>query len=262
MQIKTPKEITESTLNVARNKTSLGLGPLIVQSLQAGAFIAFGGVMSLIVGFGFPEITSGNPALQRLMSGCVFPIGLILTVALGAELFTGNNALLIPAFMSKKCGWRDVARNWTVVYFGNFVGAVAFAWIMVYMAGLTAPDPWHSAIIRMAEAKTSLPWITCFIKGIGANWCVCLAVWLALSGHSLAEKALGCFLPVMAFVALGYEHCVANMFFIPLGMMEGADVSVATFLTANLVPATLGNIAGGALLVGCVNAYIHLKKER
>ncbi len=105
-----------------------------------------------------------------------------------------------------------------------------------------------------------MPWLTVFIKGIGANWCVCLAVWLALSGHTLLEKMAGCFLPVMAFVALGYEHCIANMFFIPAGMLEGADVSTATFITANLIPATVGNIVGGAAFVGCLNAWLHLKK--
>lgn len=259
MKIKSPKEITESTLAIGNAKAALGMSRLIVQALQAGAFIAFGGVLSLIAGFGIPEITQGNPSMQKILSGLVFPIGLILTVVLGAELFTGNNALLVPAFMKGHFGWKAVARNWTVVYLANFVGAVAFAAIFVWAAGLTAPEPYHSAIIGMAQSKCSLPWGMCFVKGIGANWCVCLAVWLALAGHNLVEKALGCFLPVMAFVMLGYEHCVANMFFIPLGMMEGADVTAWQFVWANLIPATLGNIAGGALLVGCVNCYVHLR---
>lgn len=262
MTIKTPKEITAATLAVGRNKVALPTGRLLVQSLQAGAFIAFGGVLSLIIGFGFPDITAANPAMQKLLSGAVFPIGLILVVVLGAELFTGNNALLVPAYMRRHYGLWPVVKNWTLVYLGNFVGAFAFAWLLVYAAGLTASQPYHGAITAMAEAKTSMPWAVCFVKGIGANWCVCLAVWLALAGHNLVEKALGCFLPVMAFVALGYEHCIANMFFIPLGMMEGADVTVAQFLTANLIPATLGNIVGGALLVGCVNAYVHLTADR
>lgn len=259
MNVKSPKEITAATIAVGQNKASLPVWKLIIQAVQAGAFIAFGGVLSLIVGFGFPEITADNPGLQRILSGMVFPVGLILVVILGAELFTGNNALLIPAFMKRQCTAAQVAKNWTIVYFANFAGALAFAWLLVYCAGLTASEPYHGAITRMAVAKTSLPWMVCFLKGIGANWCVCLAVWLALSGHSLAEKALGCFLPVMAFVALGYEHCIANMFFIPLGMMEGADVTLWQFVWCNLIPATSGNIVGGALLVGCVNAYVHLR---
>ena len=260
MKLRTPQEITAATLDVGNAKVSMSSGRLVVQSLQAGAFIAFGGVLSLIIGFGFPDLTAANPALQKLLSGCMFPIGLILVVTLGAELFTGNNALLMPGLMKRQFGIVAVMRNWTLVYFGNFAGALLFTYVMVYAAGLTAADPWHSAIIRTAEAKVALPWLSVFIKGIGANWCVCLAVWLALSGHTLFEKAIGCFLPVMAFVALGYEHCIANMFFIPAGMLEGASVSVGSFITANLIPATLGNIVSGAVFVGCVNAWVHLKK--
>ena len=262
MNVKTPKEITDTTLTIGSTKATLPLSRLLVQAVQAGAFIAFGGIMSLIVGFGFPEITAANPSMQRLLSGMVFPIGLILVVILGAELFTGNNALLVPAFMKRRCSALQVARNWILVYLGNFIGAVLFAWLMVYSVGLTASAPYHDAIIRMTEAKVSMPWLTCFLKGVGANWCVCLAVWLALAGHNLVEKSLGCFLPVMAFVALGYEHCIANMFFIPLGRMEGAAVTTGQFILSNLIPATLGNIAGGALLVGCVNAYVHLRDNK
>lgn len=260
MKLLSPKEITEAALESGCRKASLPISKLILQSVQAGAFIALGGVVSVIVGYGFPEITAGNPSLQRLLSGCMFPIGLLLVVVLGAELFTGNNALLMPGLMRGDFGWRHVARNWLAVYIGNFIGAVAFAYVLVYASGLTASDPYHSAIIGVAEAKVSMPWLAVFLKGIGANWCVCLAVWLALSGHTLTEKAVGCFLPVMAFVILGYEHCIANMFFIPLGMMEGAGVTVLQFAVCNLIPATLGNIAGGAVFVGIANALAHIKK--
>lgn len=260
MKLLSPQEITMSAMNAGQRKASLPVSGLFIQAIQAGAFIALGGVVSLIVGFGFPEITAGNPSLQRLLSGMMFPVGLLLVVVLGAELFTGNNALLMPGLISGKMGWRAVARNWTLVYLGNFVGAVTFAYLLVYVSGLTAPEPYHSAIVNMAQAKVSMEWLTVFLKGIGANWCVCLAVWLALSGSTLIDKAVGCFLPVMAFVILGYEHCIANMFFIPLGMMEGADVTVAQFCFFNLIPATLGNIVGGALFVGCVNALVHIKK--
>lgn len=260
MEVKTPREVAEATVTIGINKvrTTDSLGRLAILSILAGAYIALGGILSVIAGFGFPEITAQSPALQRLLSGSMFPIGLILVVVLGAELFTGNNALLIPAFMQRRYSAWAVVKNWILVYIGNFAGALAFTYIMVYCAGLTAPDPWHSAIIRVAEAKVSMPWLTVFIKAIGANWCVCLAVWLALSGHTMLEKMAGCWLPVMAFVALGYEHSIANMFFIPCGMMEGADVTITDFTVRNLVPATLGNIAGGALLVGCVHAGIHL----
>ena len=261
MDVRTPTEVADITVNIGRNKvvTTAQTGRLIILSILAGCYIALGGILSVIVGFGFPEITSANPALQRLLSGAMFPIGLILVVVLGAELFTGNNALLVPGFMKGEFGLGAVVKNWSLVYVGNFIGAFGFAWLMVYLAGLTSADPWHSAIIRVAEMKVAMSWLVVFIKGIGANWCVCLAVWLALAGHSLIEKMAACWLPVMAFVALGYEHSIANMFFIPLGMLEGAQVSVGQFVFDNLIPATLGNIAGGAIFVGCVHAMLHLR---
>lgn len=261
MDVRTPTEVADITVNIGRNKvvTTAQTGRLIILSILAGCYIALGGILSVIVGFGFPEITSANPALQRLLSGAMFPIGLILVVVLGAELFTGNNALLVPGFMKGEFGLGAVVKNWSLVYVGNFIGAFGFAWLMVYLAGLTSADPWHSAIIRVAETKVSMSWLVVFIKGIGANWCVCLAVWLALAGHSLIEKMAACWLPVMAFVALGYEHSIANMFFVPLGMLEGAQVSVGQFVFDNLIPATLGNIAGGAIFVGCVHAMLYLR---
>ncbi len=264
MDVKSPKEVIESAVKSGANKANLSsrgnFGRFTVLSILAGVYIAFGGILSLTIGFGFPEITAGNPGLQKLLSGCMFPIGLILVVILGAELFTGNNALLIPSYMAGKHSFMAVIKNWVLVYFGNLIGAVAFTYFLVYSCGLTASDPYHSAIIKITEAKVSMPWFTVFLKGIGANWCVCLAVWLALSGHNMLEKMVGCWLPVMAFVALGYEHSIANMFFIPAGMLEGADVTISQAIMTNFIPATLGNIVGGALCVGFVHAYLHLKK--
>lgn len=175
MDVKSPKEVAEAALNIGMAKVGVSnnqLARLSLLAMLAGAYIALGGVMSLIVGYGFPGITSENPALQKLLSGCVFPLGLILVVVLGAELFTGNNALLIPAFMRRRCSAADVAKNWTLVYLGNFVGAILFTYLMVYCCGLTAVEPYHSAIIKIASAKVSMPWLTVFLKGIGANWCV------------------------------------------------------------------------------------------
>lgn len=262
MRILTPPEITEAASAAGSAKarlTDASVSRLLISACLAGAYISLGGILSLMLGFGFPETAAGNPALQRLLSGVAFPIGLILVVVLGAELFTGNNALLVTSMVRGRHGWTVVLRNWSLVYVGNLAGALAFTYFLVYMCSLTASEPWHSVAIRVAEAKVSMPWLTVFFRGVGANWCVCLAVWLALSAKTLPGKALGCWLPVMAFVALGYEHCIANMFFIPLGILEGADVTVAQAVTANFIPSTLGNIVGGALLVGGVNSYLHLK---
>lgn len=264
MNILSPAQITEAAANAGAAKAQLtesAKTKLLISACLAGAYISLGGILSMMLGFGFPGLTAENPGLQKLLSGAAFPIGLILVVILGAELFTGNNAVLIPGTMQKRISPLTVVRNWVMVYVGNLIGALAFTYFMVYRCGLTASGPWHEAAVNIATAKVSMPWDVVLLKGIGANWCVCLAVWLALSGKTLFEKALGCWLPVMAFVALGYEHCIANMFFIPCGILEGADVTTWQMVWNNLIPATLGNIVGGAGLVGCVHAYLYLNRN-
>ncbi len=250
MSALTPAQTAEAAVNAGLAKVSVSPLRLVVNGVLAGAFIALGGALSLIVGCGFPGLTADNPALQRLLSGAMFPIGLILVVILGAELFTGNNAVLIPAWRRGHYGFRKIVANWCAVYILNFVGAIAFTWLLVYEAGLTASPLYRDATVAIATAKTSLPWLTVFVRGIGANWCVCLAVWLALSSRSTIGKMAGCWLPVMAFVALGYEHSIANMFYLPLGILNGAPVTAWQAIVDNLIPATLGNVAGGALFVG------------
>ncbi len=257
----TPAETLQVAIAAGRAKVALQTRParMAILTMLAGAYIALGGILSVMAGCGLPEASAGNPALQRLVSGATFPVGLILVVVLGAELFTGNNALLIPGAMRRHYAWGWVWTNWITVWIGNFVGALAFTYFMVHLTGLLTPEPWHSAIIRTAEAKVSMPWLTVFLKAVGANWCVCAAVWLAMSSRSMIGKVIGCWFPVMAFVVLGYEHCIANMFFIPAGMFEGADITISQFVVDNLIPATLGNIVGGAILVGGVHAYLHHK---
>ncbi len=247
----TPKNVIDNFVNVGIAKAQLRGGKLMLQSMMAGAYIAIGGVLSVVAGLGFPALTAGHPSL---------PIGLILVVILGAELFTGNNAVLMPAALQGKISPWAAVRNWVAVYLGNFMGALLFTMLFVYAVGLTAAEPYHSAVQRIAEAKVAMPWHVVLLKGIGANWFVCLAVWLAASAKTMLAKMAGCWLPVMAFVALGYEHSIANMFFIPIGMLEGADVTLHQFFIANLLPATIGNIIGGALLVGSAYTYVNRLK--
>jgi formate/nitrite transporter len=190
----------------------------------------------------------------------MFPIGLILVVFAGAELFTGNNATLMAGALNRQYSWRKIAQNWTIVWLSNFAGAVFFSYGLVYLTGIIDADPWRSAIFRIAETKTTMAWSVVFLKGIGANWLVCLAVWLGLAARSAAGKMLGLWFPVMCFVAIGFEHSIANMFFIPSGIFQGADVSWGIFNFDNLIPATLGNIVGGAFFVGTVYWYVYREK--
>lgn len=260
MSINSPKEILVLAEKSAVSKLELRVPQLFVSAFLAGAYVAMGGLFSIIVGYGFPEASATAPGLQRVLSGLVFPLGLMLVVFAGAELFTGNNAVLVPGALNRRYGWRRVAGNWTMVYFGNFVGAVFFAYFLVFLPNVLAAETWQTAALGIAETKSSLPWMTVFLRGVGANWLVCLAVWLGLSANDTAGRLLGLFFPVMCFVAIGYEHSVANMFFIPLGMMYGAQVTLSEFLFSNLIPATLGNIVGGAVFVGGLYWYLNGRK--
>lgn len=252
-------QLINEIVGIGVAKTHASVGRVALLAIMAGVFIALGGMLSVAVGFGFPEISAGNPGLQKLLSGLLFPVGLLLVVMFGAELFTGNNAVLMPGLSAGKFGPLDVLRQWFVVWMFNFVGALAFTWLFVDFSGLTSSEPYHSAIIGIATAKANLPFMVAFVKGIAANWCVCLAVWLALMVKTLPAKVLACWIPVGAFVILGYEHSIANMFFIPAGMLQGADVSIGQ-LFHNLLAVTLGNIIGGAILVGMLYHKLHFRE--
>lgn len=254
--MKTTTQILESALAAGTTKAALPWRRTLALALLAGAFIALGGLLSIIAG-----AAAEAPAAKRLLSGAVFPIGLILIVTLGGELFTGNNAVLIPALAAKRTSLTRVLSNWTLVWLGNFAGALAFVGIFVLGAGTVDAAPWHDATTGLAEAKVSMPWLTIFCRAIGANWCVCLAVWMAFAAENLTAKCLACWIPVAAFVALGWEHSIANMFFIPAGIATGAEVSVTQMACNNLIPATLGNIVGGALLVGSTYTLLFKSKN-
>ena len=216
-----------------------------------------GGLLAIIIGSGFPEWTASNPGLQKLLMGTVFPVGLILVVFAGAELFTSNNATFIPGVLNKRYSWGKVMKNWSLVWLSNFAGALFFAYVIVYLTKIIATDPWLSGIIHIAEAKTSYLWHIVFLKGIAANWLVCLAIWSGLASRTPTGKIFGIWFPIMCFVAIGFEHSIANMFFIPSGIFQGADISWFTFIWDNLIPATLGNIVGGALFVGAAHWYVY-----
>ena len=139
-------------------KTGMSFGRLATLSVMAGAFIALGGMLSVAVGFGVPGIAAANPGVQKLLSGLMFPVGLFLIVMFGGELFTGNNAVLMPGCYNGRFNFWAVLRQWAVVWTFNFVGALAFTYLFVYLSGLTASEPYHSAIIGIAEGKAALPW--------------------------------------------------------------------------------------------------------
>lgn len=233
-----------------------------VYAMLGGAFIALGGLFSIMVAGGVPGLAGNYPGLVRLLAGAIFPMGLVLVVVAGAGLFTSDCATLPFACWQQKLSVRQAFKIAVTGYLANFAGALLVAWFLAYKTGTVTQEPWLGYLVHLAEKKTSASFGVVFLKGAGANLMVCLAVWMATAARDITGKVLLIWLPVMAFVALGWEHSVANMFFIPLGMMAGAEVSMQAFLLNNLLPATLGNIAGGMLLVALPYFLLWGKNEK
>ena len=247
-----PREIAHRVQEVCLIKARLPFLQLVMLGLLAGAFIGLGALYAVIV----MSDAALPHALQRVLGGVVFSLGLLLVVVAGAELFTGNN-LIAMAWADGCLSTRDVLVNWTVVCAANFAGGVGLA-AMVFWSGHA--EQYAAAYLRIAEAKGSLSLQEAFFRGVLCNVLVCMAVWMTLAGRSVVDKAVAIVLPISAFVAAGFEHSVANMYFIPLGMMlqAAAGEPVELFgLARNLVPVIAGNIAGGGVLVALVYYVIY-----
>ena len=262
-----PSEMAHRAEEIGKAKVERDAFSMFVLAVLAGAFIAWGGVFYTVV------TTAGTVSLPfgvtKLLGGLAFSLGLILVIIGGAELFTGNN-LIVMALASGRIKARQLLRNWILVYTGNFVGAVGVA-ILVYLAGVPeqAEGQVGEAMRHIASNKCSLAWSHAIAAGIGCNLLVCLAIWLCFSARSVADKVLAIVFPITAFVATGMEHCVANMYFIPMGMLteissSGNDesvISIGNFVWNNLLPVTIGNIIGGTLLVGMVYWFVYLRLD-
>ena len=260
MNYNTPKQIVEIVSDVAKVKASTSVSKTLVLAFLAGAYIAIGGLLAVMIGGGIPGIAAENPGIQRFLMGAAFPIGLMLCTLAGADLFTGNTAYFIPPVMSRKLSLWSLTRNWTLVYIGNFIGSLFVAYFMVALTGVFAKSPWIDSIYHIAEVKTSAPFMVVLLKGVGANWLVALAMWMAYASKDTVGKMLGIWFPVMAFVAIGFEHSIANMFFIPAAIFNGAPVTWTEFIFNNLIPATIGNILGGSFLVGFLYWFLYREK--
>ncbi|MBT5435111.1 MAG: formate/nitrite transporter family protein [Rhodospirillaceae bacterium] len=241
---------------------------LFVLAVLAGAFIGLGAMAATTMWTGLSGVAPFGVA--RMAGGLVFALGLILVVLGGAELFTGNN-LMVMAAASRRISLGALLRAWGIVFIGNLVGAVGTA-LLVFLADhhLLADGGVGRTALAIGAAKTELPFLRAFFMGILCNVLVCLAVWLCYGAHSTTDKLLAILFPIAAFVAAGFEHSVANMYFIPQAMLVDAfsDVALAPApaslgfggLVANLIPVTLGNIVGGGVLVGLVYWFIYLRK--
>lgn len=251
-----PREIAERVEEAGVAKTRLPIVSLIMLGMLAGAFIALGSLYYVVV--------ASDPALgwaaRRVLGGVAFSLGLLLVVVAGAELFTGNN-LLAMAWADGKVSATQVLCNWLVVCTANFAGALSVA-SLVSLSGHLEMNGGAigKTYLAIAAAKTSLPFWSAFFSGVMCNVLVCLAIWMTLAGRSVVDKAIAVVFPVSAFVAAGFEHSIANMYFIPLAMMmhagAGQPVEIAG-LFRNLVPVIAGNLVGGSVLVALVYYVIY-----
>lgn len=253
---KSPKDALGKIANIGGDKSKLSLVSFIILGFLAGAYIAFGGMLAEIVttGMNYPV------GLKKFFFAAVFPLGLILTVLCGAELFTGSCLYMPVAFLDGKAKFKDLLKNLVGTWIFNFIGALFVAFVIAYLSGIMTSEPFSSTAITIASNKVDLNWLQALIRGIGCNWLVCLAIYIAVSSEDIISKIVGIWFPIMAFVALGFEHCIANMFFIPLAMFLGSPITL-TQLFNNLIPVTVGNIIGGALFVGFFYWFVYLKNK-
>lgn len=270
-----PAAMAEKAEAVGVKKARMDAARTLALAVLAGAFIALGGVF-------FTMAVSGSTlgyGLTRVVGGVVFSLGLILVIVGGAELFTGNT-LIVMAWAGRKVRTLEVARNWAIVYIGNFIGAVGTA-ALVFLGGQynLGQGAVGAAALAIADSKCALGFVPAVALGVLCNALVCLAVWMSFGARSVADKVLVIMPPIACFVAAGFEHSIANMYFVPLALLiqnaapmefwaaagkTGGDfphLNWFNFLTNNLLPVTLGNIIGGSVLVGAMYWFVYLRQN-
>ena len=253
-----PLEIAKNYISVCVNKTRIPVLKMYLLGIMAGFFIAFAGVNL--------TVASGTiPVYGRLIGAAAFPMGMAVVLLAGSELFTGNN-LIILAVLTREVRLRDMLKNWIIVYLGNLTGTTLIAAATVYSGVL---DGFYQTAVNIAASKATMPFTDALIRGILCNILVCVAVWMSFASKRAEGKILTVFFPIMAFVFCGFEHSIANMYYLPAGLLSalrhGASADGLNWVSCylgNLLPVTLGNIIGGCLFVGCIYWYIYLHTNR
>lgn len=262
-----PEEVCSYVEEVGVKKANNKAIQTLTLGFLAGIFIALGGFAAAVASHGISD-----PGIQKLVAGTVFPIGLIFVLVCGAELFTGNS-LLSVAWAEKRISTGKLLKNWILVWIGNLAGAVVTA-LLIYFAGLLSTGTVGGYIIKVAATKTTINFGQGIASGILCNIIVCLSVWGAYAAKDVVGKVFMCFFPIMAFIISGFEHCVANMYYITIGMLaklnpafiEASHVSADRIekinlggMFQNLIPVTIGNVIGGALCIGLVYWFVYKK---
>lgn len=259
----TPLEIADIYIMVGDGKTTQRLWKLFLLGFLAGAYIGLGALASQIVSCGIE-----TPAAARLLSALVFPIGLVMIIIAGGELFTGN-CLIFISVLSKNTYLSAMLRTWLVVFSGNFAGSVFISLMVNFGHVLTLFDgELARSVVATATAKVNIPFTDALIKGTLCNFMVCIAVWISFASDDIMGKILGLYLPIVLFVVCGFEHSIANMYFVPTGIFAQHVYNIpsealhwGSFLLRNLLPVTIGNIIGGSVMVGMGYWLIYLTER-
>ena len=270
-----PKEIAQNYIATGKAKTEYHISKMLVMGILAGMFIALAGVGATIA-----ASTIEVYSLAKLVSALVFPVGLSMTLIAGSELFTGNCLIIIPV-LQKEAKLRAMLRNWLFVYIGNFIGSLLVALLSVYSGTFSLfADAAAAYLIKTAVSKVTLTFSDALLRGILCNFLVCIAVWMSFGAKDIVGRVAAFFLPIMLFVLSGYEHSVANMFYLPAAWFakgNSAHMGAYTLLTGhanadalnwgaifvkNLIPATIGNIIGGMAMVGIPYWFIYLREHK
>jgi formate transporter len=267
---RTPATIADGmSRTICVQKVNASVLKLTVLGILAGAYIGFGASLATLIGHDAAKYL--GLGLSKFITGAVFSVGLMLVVIAGAELFTGNNLMLMSVLDKRASFWKMVYK-WIIVFAANFLGSILVAYLY-YQTNLWKMGDMNVglAAIKIANAKVNLTFAEALTRGILCNWLVCLAVWMAFASREVIGKIFAIFFPIMAFVALGFEHSIANMYFIPMGIflktsgafaaagIDLAGLSWSSFVVRNLIPVTIGNIIGGAIFVGLLYWIVYVK---
>lgn len=251
-----PEKTIKITEESGIKKASYSFWKTIILGFEAGAFIALGYLLYIRVTATLPVEMSG---LSSLIGASVFPLGLILTLLAGGELLTGNMMALPLARLAKKITTKQVFYNWSLITISNFVGAVFVAYFFGHLVGLTETGPFLEKTIHTAQSKIDTSFLQAFISGIGCNWLVASAVWLSNASDEMTGKIVGIWFPTMAFVAIGFQHVVANMFVIPAAIFAGHFTWIE--FIGNFIPVFLGNAVGGSIFIAMAYYHAYSKKD-
>ena len=268
-----PKEVAQNYIATGVAKTKLPASKMLALGILAGMFIALAGVGATIA-----SVTIESPSLAKLIGAAVFPTGLAMVLIAGSELFTGNCLLIIPV-LQKEAQVSGMLKNWVLVYIGNLIGALIVSALAVYGGTFTLfSNAAAAAVLKTAVGKVGMSFSDALLRGILCNFLVCIAVWMTFAAKDIVGKVAAMYLPIMLFVLAGFEHSIANMFYIPAGIMASKypsvyasaidtvdpsninKLTVGNMISKNIIPVTLGNIIGGVCLVGAAYWFIYLRE--